>query len=270
MRAPRRPRARWFTSSRCTSAPRRPRLVENPSDTIVSDRVERGPFELRGTATPAHQREQFVLGAIAAGAFRDDLLGEDVERRVVLHDRVQVAAPHRAQQGQRLDQIVARHRQNAPFRHAGERVAGSADALQKRRDPVRRSDLAHEIHVADVDAELERRGRDQRPQLAVLQPRFRVETALLGQAAVMRGDRILAEALAQVPGHALGQPPRVHEDQRRPVSADELGEAVVVLLARSRATSPLRAETAAARAADPARGGVLRPRSRSRRARPTR
>ena len=148
----------------------------------------------------------------------------------MLDDRVELAAPDRAQQRQRLDQVVARHREQPPFRQAGERVAGAADALQQRRDPVRRSDLADEIDVADVDPELERRRRDQRLQLAALEPRLGVEPPLLGQAAVMRGDRVLAEALAQVPRHALGQPPRVDEHQRRPVRAHEVGEAVVVLL----------------------------------------
>ena len=56
-------------------------------------------------------------------------------------------------------------------------VAGAADALQERRDAVRRSNLADEIDVADVDAELERRRRDERAQLPVLQPRFGVEAA---------------------------------------------------------------------------------------------
>ena len=105
-----------------------------------------------------------------------------------------------------------------PWR-AGHGVARPADALQQRRDPVRRSDLADEIHVADVDAELERRGRDERLQLPGLQPRLGVEPLLLRQAAVMRGHRAVAEPFAQVPCQPLRQPARVHEHQRRPMAA---------------------------------------------------
>src|SRR5258705_9429816 len=93
-----------------------------------------------------------------------------------------------------------------------------------------RADLAHEVHVTDVDAELERRGGDERLQRAVLQPMLGVEPNLLRQAAVMRGDRILAEPLAQVPRRPLRHLSRVHEDQRRAVLGDELRQAVVVLL----------------------------------------
>src|SRR2546423_13357509 len=93
-----------------------------------------------------------------------------------------------------------------------------------------RSDLAHEIDVPDVDAELERRGGDERLQRPVLQPVLGVEANLLREAAVMRGDRILAEPLAQMARGALRHLARVHEDQRRPVLADQLRQPVVVLL----------------------------------------
>ena len=96
---------------------------------------------------------------------------------------------------------------------------GSADALQERRDPVRRADLADEIDVADVDAQLERGGGDERAQRAGLEPRFRVEARLFRQAAVMRRDRVFAQPFAQVPRQALGHPPRVHEDERRAMRA---------------------------------------------------
>src|ERR1043165_2883411 len=96
-------------------------------------------------------------------------------------------------------------------------MAGPADALQERRDAMRRSDLADEIDAADVDPELEGRRRDQRPQRPALQPGLGVETFLLRQAAVVRGHRIFSEAVAQMPRDALGHPPRVDEDERRTV-----------------------------------------------------
>ncbi len=43
-------------------------------------------------------------------------------------------------------------------------VPGATDPLQERRDRARRADLDHQVHVADVDAELERGGGHERPQ----------------------------------------------------------------------------------------------------------
>ena len=53
--------------------------------------------------------------------------------------------------------------------------------------------------------------------------------ALARQAAVVGGDRVGAQPLAQVQRHALDQPPRVDEHQRRPVLARQRGDAVVEL-----------------------------------------
>jgi len=57
-----------------------------------------------------------------------------------------------------------------------------------------------------------------------------VEPRLLGQAAVMGGHLVVAESLAEVPCDALRHPPCVHEDERRSVRADQLGQTIVVLL----------------------------------------
>ena len=108
-------------------------------------------------------------------------------------------------------------------------MAGAADALQEARDRARRADLADEIDVADVDAEFERGGGDQRLQLAALEPLLGVEPLLLGEAAVMRRHLLLAEPLGELARRPLGQPARVDEDQRRAVRLDQLGQAVVDL-----------------------------------------
>ena len=121
--------------------------------------------------------------------------------------------------------------------------------------------------MADVDAELERRGGHERLQRAGLQPVLGVEPRLLRQAAVMRGDLVLAEPLAQVPRHALGHPPRVDEDQRRLVRARSARSAGRSTPPTPRAPSPRRAASAESRAPDRARGDGLRRRSRSRRVR---
>ena len=114
-------------------------------------------------------------------------------------------------------QVVARHREEASLRGAADRVARSPDALQQRRDAVRGANLADEIDVADVDAELERRRRHQRPEPPGFQPGLGVQPLVLRQAAVVRGDRFLAQAIAQVPGEPFGHAARVHENERGPV-----------------------------------------------------
>ena len=103
----------------------------------------------RSAADQVEERGLVVLGA---RTLRDHLLREHVERRVVLDDGVELAAADRAEQRRAFDQIVARHREQAALRRARHRVSRSSDPLQQGRDPVRRSDLADQIDVADVDA----------------------------------------------------------------------------------------------------------------------
>ena len=120
-------------------------------------------------------------------------------------DGVEQTGPDRAQERRAFHEIVARHGEHPALRRSGNRVARASDALQQRGDPVRRSDLADQVDVADIDAELERRRRDERLQLPGLQPRFGVEPLFLREAAVMRGHRILAEPVAEVPRQPLRQ-----------------------------------------------------------------
>ncbi len=196
----------------------------------LQDRVEVLAREPAIRPCPLHHRIQLVVAVLATGGLRDDLLGQHVERRVVLDDRVELAAPDAAEQRRAFHQIVPRDREQPPFRQAGDGVAGAADALQQRRDAMRRSDLTDQIDVADVDAELERGRRDQRLQPAGLQTRLGVQPLFLRQAAVMRGNGFLAKPIAEVPGQPFGHPPRIDEDQRRAVRLDQRGETLVVLL----------------------------------------
>jgi len=47
---------------------------------------------------------------------------------------------------------------------------------------------------------------------------------------VVSGDGVGAERVGEVPRHPLGHPPRVHEDQRGAMLADQVGEPLVVFL----------------------------------------
>ena len=133
------------------------------------DRGELLARDLRERVRTTHEVEQLVFPAFAAGDLGDDLLRQHVERRALDVQRIELAATHRIEQRGGFDEFVARVREQPPFRRAVDRVAGAADALQEGRDRARRADLADQIDIADIDAELERRGRDQRRN----SPRFR-------------------------------------------------------------------------------------------------
>ena len=190
------------------------------------DGIEIRPRERAIRPRASHERKEIVFAALARRYLRGNLLREDVKRAVLRDDAIELAATHRAEERGAFDQVIARLGQQASLGRTADRVTRAADALEQRRDPVRRSDLADEIDVTDVDAELERRGRDERLQRAALQPMLGVEANLLRQAAVMRGHGLLAEPLAQMPRSTLGHLARIDEDQRRLVLRDQLREAV--------------------------------------------
>ena len=105
-------------------------------------------------------------------------------------------------------------------------MVGAADALQERGDAARRADLADQLDRADVDAELERRGGDQRAQVAGAQAGLDPVAAVLRQAAVVGGHDVVAEALAELVREPLGQPAGVDEHERGAVLRDQRGDAV--------------------------------------------
>ena len=72
----------------------------------------------------------------------------------------------RADDHRGLEQVGAELREDASLETARELVAGAADPLQAARDRLRRLDLDDEVDGAHVDAELERRRRDEARDLA--------------------------------------------------------------------------------------------------------
>ena len=117
-----------------------------------------------------------------------------------------------------------------PFGSAADGVAGAADALQEAGDRARRAELADQVDVADIDAEFQRRRRHQRLQLAALQPLLGGQPLFLRHAAVMRGDRRLAQAVGQLAGDAFGHAAGVDEHQRGAMRLDQPHQLVVDLL----------------------------------------
>ncbi|MCY1350371.1 hypothetical protein D9M69_366010 [compost metagenome] len=173
------------------------------------------------------QAEQAVLAPLLAGHLGHHLLGQHIERRVGNDQCVQFVAAHAVEQGGALDQVVPRLREQPPLGQPADAVPGAPDALQEAGDAARRAELADQFDVADVDAQFQRGGGHQHLELAALEALLGIQAQLLGQAAVVGGDRRLAEPLGQVAAGALGQAPGVDEHQRGAVFADQCGEAVV-------------------------------------------
>ena len=194
-----------------------PRRVVKPSASMRT--TSRNSSRVRSAYGYARRirSNRAAFGPFGRGDLGDDLLREDVERLARNRQPVELAARDRIEQRRALDQLVARQREEPRLRNAADLMARASRALQERRDRARRAELADEVDVADVDAELERRGRDQDLELAVLQPLLGLEPQLLRHAAVMRHHVIGAEQLGQVARRALGHPARVDEDERRAV-----------------------------------------------------
>src|SRR5581483_5538271 len=81
----------------------------------------------------------------------------------------------------------------------------------------------------DVDAELERCGRNERLELAAFETLLRLQPPLFGEAAVMGHDVLGAEPLAQLARGALGESTGIYENQRRAVLSRELRQSVIQL-----------------------------------------
>ena len=100
-------------------------------------------------------------------------------------------------------------------------MSRSPHALKECCNRPRRADLNHQIHFADIDPQLQRRGGHQRRQRPILQPRLGVQPSLAGKAAVMAGDFLLPQQSRQPRRQPLGELARVHEYQRRAVAVDQ-------------------------------------------------
>ncbi len=158
-RARRVPRRRRLTASRCTS-PRR------PSPCRADAAVEGGAGQVAVRPGARQAGEQRVLVPGLRRHARDQVLGEQVERPGRQRDAVELAGAHRAQQRRGLAELLDGEREQPPLGRARDAVAGAADALQEGGDGARAGHLHHQVDVADVDAQLERGGRDQRGEPA--------------------------------------------------------------------------------------------------------
>ena len=177
--------------------------------------------ERRGAADRV---EQLVDVPLVDRHHRDDLLREDVERVARIAARLDARLVHRARDRGAGDEIAAELRHDDAAAGGADGVTGAADALHAARDRRRRLDLHDEIDRAHVDAELERRGRDQAADGAGLQAILDLDPLRPRERSVVRADQRLARELVQRRRQPLGDAPAVDEDQRRPVRPHELEE----------------------------------------------
>jgi len=110
----------------------------------------------------ARHRPQRVLGDWSGGRIGDHLLRQHVQRRHRHQHLVERARSDGANGGRRLHGIIARYGKQDALQHAADAVSGAPDALRQIRDRARHADVADEVDVSDVDAQLERRGHDDR------------------------------------------------------------------------------------------------------------
>ena len=122
---------------------------------------------------------------LVVGDDRDDVLGEHVERVARDHRLLDLAGAHALDDYGALEQVGAELGEDPALRDLAEPVAGAADPLQPAGNRLRRLDLDHEVDGAHVDAELERRGRDQAGQLPRLQHLLDHGPLLVGERAVV-------------------------------------------------------------------------------------
>ncbi len=177
-----------------------------------------------------HLPEQLVFLQFPAGSLRNQVLGQHVQVAPGYAQPVQFAAPRRIQQRRAFHQVVPAQGEQAPLRSRAQVMAGTPDPLQEHGDGPRRAKLADQVDIADINTQFQGCGRDQGLEFAPFESLFRIQTVLLCQAAVVRGNIFFTDPFRQGAGRPLGQAPGIDEDQRSPVLTDQVRQLSVQFL----------------------------------------
>src|SRR5580658_9142833 len=173
------------------------------------------------------------------GGDGDQLLGEDVEGVAREAGGFDVALVHGAGDGGAGDEVGAVFGEDYALGDGVHTVAGAANALHAAGHRGRRLDLDNEIDGAHVDTQLERGGGAECANLAGFELLLNDGALRGGERAVMcaydrltphgrrpvRGDPGLTGQLIERAGQALGDLPRIHEDDGRVVLANDFKQA---------------------------------------------
>ena len=198
----------------------------------VDRAIEVGACEVGIGQGRAHLGEQFIGAERPRARHAEDVLREDIDGAAAMDDGVLFAGERCFERGAAFQHFEAIGRDENGVRRLVEAVVGAADALDQAGRALRRAEMDDEIDVAPVDAEVERRRRDDGAQIAARHGGFNL--APLGdiERTVMERDRqALRVRLPQLLEHQLGLHPRVHEHQRQAMARDR-GEYVRHRIAR--------------------------------------
>ena len=169
-----------------------------------------------------HGRQQVVDRPAVHDGHGDDLLGQHVERIAGDRGRLDRALAHPLGHDRALQQVAAVLGEDDPAAHLVDLVTSPADALEPAGHGGRRLDLDHEVDGSHVDPQLERRGRHERGQAAVLERLLDRDALLAGDGAVVGPDQLLPGQLVEALGQPLREAPAVDEHERAAVGPDQL------------------------------------------------
>ncbi len=141
-----------------------------------------------GRGPPDQVVERSHLPFVGGRDFGDELLGQYVERGHRGLEHVEVPGPDPGEQRGAFDQLIAGERKEPSRRGALELVVGPSHPLEEGADGPGRSDLADQFDGADVDAQLERGGGHQGPEVPGPEALLDDTPAGARQAAVVGGD----------------------------------------------------------------------------------
>jgi hypothetical protein len=155
----------------------------------------------------------------------DDLLRQHVQRVAQKAGRFHQAFVHGARHRGAGDQVGAILGKNDAFAGCAHMVPGPADALHGAGYGRRSLDLHHQVDRAHIDAEFERRGRDQRAQASGLQLLFDLGALRGREGAMVGAGQLLARQFIDRAGQPLGDAAAVDEDDGGMALANDLDQA---------------------------------------------
>ena len=196
----------------------------------LDHRIEAFSSQIAIRIRGAHHREEFFLVPFAGCSRGDQLLSQDVERRIRDLDFVENPGADGADHRGAFDQFVTRRAEEPALGQRSHPVTGAADALQGGGDGARRSDLADQVHRADIDAQFQRRSGDDRAQFAALETLLGFQAQRTRQASMMRQDGGFAQAFGKMMRYFFRKPARVDEHQRGAMFQRQVRQAVVDVL----------------------------------------